>query len=118
MEDNKKGAKALKLPEGVTSDMVDVWKEKWGKNLRIIDLPTNDDENEFFTVIAHIPTRRTLSDWEKFADSNPNKSKEILVKNSLLTGVEQVMADDALFGTCSVALMEIVPVRKAIIKNF
>jgi hypothetical protein len=54
----------------------------------------------------------------KYADVNPKKAQEILVKQCLLTDKEQVMADDALFMTLVSQIAELIPIREARVKNF
>jgi hypothetical protein len=97
---------------------IDAWKEKYGQNkVKQLDLPLDDRGENFLTVYARVPDTRILSEWEKFSDKNPQKSKEILVKNCLLNEVDQVMADQDLFFSAVAAIGELIPIRKAIIKN-
>ncbi len=106
-----------KLPEGVSQEQWNSWKDKWGDKIKRIHLPLNDDNTEFFTVAAMVPSRKTLSDYEKWVDKNPDKSKDILITDCLVTGVDVVKADDVLFNSCVGAIAEMIPIRKAIIKN-
>jgi hypothetical protein len=105
------------LPAGITPEMIEGWKAKFGKRVKLIDLPLDENHKEILTVAALVPDRKTLSEWEKWSDKNPDKAKDILITNCLLTGVEQVKADDALFFTCATALGELIPVRKATIRS-
>jgi hypothetical protein len=50
-------------------------------------------------------------------DKNPDKAKEILVNACVLSGKEIVKADDGLFLGAFDAIVKLLPVRTAIIKN-
>ncbi len=111
METQKKGA-------DVTQEVIAAWTEKYGTGrIKQIDLPKDDLGSDYLKVYARVPDRRILSEWEKFSDKNPDKAKEILVKNCLLTDVEEVCADQDLFFCALQAITELIPIRKAIIKN-
>lgn len=86
--------------------------------LRTIELPLDDDGNDFIDVIVCIPTRTTMGEYLKYNNTNPAKAQEILVKNCLLTDKEQVIADDALFLTLVSALAELIPIRQKVIKKY
>lgn len=106
------------LFEGVSKEQLESFKEKYGSKLKHVRLPLDDDRNEFFDVIAIVPDRRIMGEFEKWMDKNPDKAKDILISNCLLSGKERVKADDDLFFTCANAIAELIPIRKAIIKNF
>jgi hypothetical protein len=102
----------------VTPEQVAAWKEKYGeKKLRIFQLPLDDNGDQTLDVYARVPDNRILSEWEKFSDKNPLRAKEILVRNCILTDTDQVLNDQGLFLSALSALTELIPVRKAIIKN-
>lgn len=93
--------------------------EKVGKdNLRRIELPLDDNNNEILEVIVCVPDRRTMGQYMKYQGVNPAKAQEILVKNCLLTDKDQVLADDALFMTCVSGLAELIPIREQKIKKY
>lgn len=107
-----------KLPEGVTPEMVKNWKEKYGEsNLKLISIPMDEKGEATLEVVAKVPDRRTLSEFEKWSEKDPDKAKSILITNCLLTKLEQVKADDALFFSATNAIAELIPIRKAAIKN-
>lgn len=108
----------LVLPMGVTPEMVTAWKERYGSDkVKIASLPKDDDGNEFLDVIVRVPDRKTLSEFEKWADKNPDKAKEIMVNACLLSNKEEVKVNDGLFFGAFDAIAKLMPVRSAIIKN-
>ncbi|TCN63681.1 hypothetical protein [Acetobacteroides hydrogenigenes] len=118
MAQQKDKAKEVKLPEGVTEEMMSAWKEKYGEDkVKIIALPKDDDGNEFLDVVATVPSRKAVGEFEKWLDRDPNKAKEILINSCLLTSKEQVKSDDGLFYAAFDGITQLLPVRKAIIKN-
>lgn len=107
-----------KLPEGITQEMIDEAKSKHGEgNVKYAELPLDDDGSDTLTVLMRRPTRKVIGEFEKWADSQPNKAKEILVNGTLLSHKDRVKADDGLFFGAFNAAVELMPVRKAIIKN-
>ncbi len=88
------------------------------KNLRRIELPTTELGNENIEVVCCIPDRRTMGQYLKYQNVNPAKAQEILVKNCILTDLETVMADDALFLTAVSALAELIPIREGKVKKY
>jgi hypothetical protein len=98
------------LPEGVTAEMVAEWKEKYGA-LKRADL--QDENGEFLrSVVMRTPTRKTIGEFEKWVDKQPNKAKEILVNGTLLLDKEAVKADDVLFSAAFSAAVELIPMGK------
>ncbi len=87
-------------------------------NLRRIELPLDDNNDEVLEVIVSVPDRRTMGQYMKYQAQNPAKAQEILVKNCLHTDKDQVLADDALFMTCVSALAELIPIREGRIKKY
>lgn len=93
--------------------------EKIGeKNLRRLELPTNDLGTEHIEVIACIPDRRVMGQYLKFQNVNPAKAQEILIKNCILTDLELILSDDALFLTAFGELTELIPIREGKIKKY
>jgi hypothetical protein len=111
-------SKKEQLPTGITQDQINDAKAKWGDDkVKIALLPIDDKSSESIGVLVKIPDRRIIGEFEKWIDKNPTKAKEILVKNSVLTRVDEVMADDGLFFAAVDAVAELMPLRKATIKN-
>lgn len=109
---------AIKTYPGITPEMISEAKAKYGEGkVKLADLPLDDDGDKFLTVLIRVPDRKTLSEFEKWADKQPDKAKEILLNACLLSHKDQVKADDNLFFTCTSAIAELIPIRKAIIKN-
>jgi hypothetical protein len=107
-----------KLPEGITKEMITVAKQKYGEDkVKYIDLPTDDEGNGTLTVLATVPSRSVIGQYQRFQTIDPKKADEIMVKNCLLSHKEMVLADDGLFYAVLNALGDLVPIRKGIIKN-
>lgn len=110
--------KTTVLPEGITQEMVDQAKAKHGEGkVKCIMLPKDDDNNEFLNVLAIVPSRSVVGQYRRYADSDPKKADEILVKNCLLSHKDEVLADDGLFFGAVTGLAELIPVRQGIVKN-
>lgn len=106
------------LPDGITQEMVNEAKAKYGeKKIALGTLPMDDEGENFLHVLLKVPDRNTLSEFEKWSEKNPKKSKEILVNSCLLSHKDEVKADDELFLTCVNAIADLIPVRKAIVKK-
>ncbi len=116
MEDETK--KGKKLPEGITQAMIDEVKQKHGEGkIRIADLPIDDEASGYKSVLVVVPSRTVLGQYRRYVDSDPKKADEILVKACLLSHKEEVLADDGLFNGALSAIADLIPVRKAILKN-
>lgn len=108
----------IKLPKDVTVEMLEGWKQRYGVGkVMIASLPTDDDGTEFFDVVVRTPDRKVLGEFEKWVDKNPDKAKEILINACVLSGKEAIKADDGLFLGAFDALVKLIPVRTAILKN-
>lgn len=106
------------LPEGITQEMIAEAKKKHGaEKIRLIDLPLDEAGTAYKTVLARVPDRPTVGQYRRFADADPKRADEILVKNSLLSHKEEVLADDGLFYGALEGIAQLIPVRKAIVKN-
>lgn len=110
--------KEKELPAGITAEMIAGAKTKHGDgNVKLLDLPLNDESTEFKTVLACVPSRAVLGQYRRFEDTDPKKADEILVKNCLLSHKDEVLADDGLFYGALTGIADLIPVRKAIVKN-
>ncbi|MBP1630870.1 MAG: hypothetical protein H6Q15_1763 [Bacteroidetes bacterium] len=106
------------LPAGVTAEEVKAWKERYGDDkIKIASLPIDDDGNDFLDVVVRVPDRKTVSEFEKWVDKNPDKAKEVMINACLLSNKEKVKANDGLFFGAFDALVKLMPIRTAIIKN-
>ncbi len=118
MAKESKTVGTVKLPEGVTQEMVDVWKKQNGEDkVKVAFLPLDDDNKEFHGVVLKVPGRRAMSMYEKFENKDPDKAKSLLINECCLYGKERVNSNDELFFTCFGAIAELMPIRKAVIKN-
>ncbi len=106
------------LPDGVTSDMIEAWKKRYGnEKVKLAEIPLDEDRSQFMAVICRVPDRKVMGEFEKWMDKDPNKSKEILINTCLLTEKEKVKEVDFLFyGACD-AITQLIPVAKSTIKN-
>lgn len=95
----------------VKQEVKEKLKTEYGNKLRSLLLPKDDYDTEYLEVLAVVPTRSTTGQFMKFITSDPKKAQEILVKNSLLTNKEEVLADDGLFSAAFGLVAELIPVR-------
>lgn len=117
MDTKKKEVKSL-LPEGITEEQVNAWKDRYGADkVKGASLPLDDNGENFLDVVVRAPGRKELSEFEKWVDRNPDKAKEILVNSCLLTRKDEVKASDDLFLAAFDAISQLLPIRKAVIKN-
>lgn len=63
-------------------------------------------------VVVSVPDRVVLGEYMKYAQTNPKKAQELLVKNCLHTDVNQVMASRHLFMGAVAAIAEIMPIAE------
>jgi len=106
------------LPEGITQAMINEAKVKHGADkVKFVTILDEDGNGEDLTVLAVVPSRTVTGQYRRYADTDPKKADEILVKACLLSHKEQILADDALFMGVLNGIAELIPIRKAIIKN-
>lgn len=106
------------LPAGITQAMIDEAVKLHGEDkVRLIDIMNEDGNAVELTVLAIVPTRTVLGQYRKFADNEPKRADEILVKACLLSHKEEVMANDGLFYAAVTGIAELISIRKAIVKN-
>lgn len=96
----------------VTAEQKKKLKDLHGDKLRSLLLPTDDDNENFMEVLAVIPDRNVVGQFQKFINTDPKKAQEILVKNTLKTSREEVLADDGLFYAAFGLIAELIPVRQ------
>jgi hypothetical protein len=102
---------------GTMPEQIAKWKDLWGNKVKLASLPLDDDGKEYLDVIVKAPDRNAMNEFEKWIDKNPGKAKEILVNACLLTRKDEVKASDDLFAGAFDAIANLIPIRKAIIKN-
>ena len=113
-----KNKEEIVLPEGITQTMIDEAKAKHGRDkVRIIELPLDDEATAYKAILAVVPTRTVVGQYRRYADTDPKKADEILVKACVLSSKDEVLADDGLFYGALTGVAELIPVRKAIVKN-
>ncbi len=106
------------LPDGITQETIDAWKMRYGQSkIKLGELPVDEDRTQFLAVVGRVPDRKTVGEFEKWMDKDPNKSKEILINACLLTEKDRVKQDDFLFYGAFDFLTNLLPVAKSNIKN-
>lgn len=117
MEKETKTTKVI-VAVGITAEMIAEAKAKHGEDkVKILSLPLDDSNIEYKDVLAVVPKRQVIGMYQRFADSDPYKAQEILVKNCLLSHKEEVLADDGLFFTALALIAKLIPVREGFVKN-
>ena len=81
----------------VSEEVKEQYKKEHGAKLRSLLLPKDDFDNEIIEVLAVVPSRNVVGQYLKFVNADPKKAQDILVKNTLVTHKEEVLADDGLF---------------------
>ena len=69
-------------------------------------------------MVAVVPDRATMSQYMKYSDTNPKKAQEILIKQCVVTHLEEVLQDDALFMTAVSLVADLIPIRDGRVKKF
>lgn len=87
-------------------------KENPGCKVVLVKMKDSEGKETVLEVLAKSPNRQTISEAEKWENTNPGKAKEIYVRNCVLTDVEQVMTDDNLFFQAYFAIMDLLPFQK------
>lgn len=107
------------LPQGITQEMIDAAKIKWPKEgeVKLAVLPRDEYGTAFLEVLLRRPCRTVMSEFTKFADKNPKRADDILIKSCLLSHKEEVLADDDLATAAVDAIAQMITVRKAELKN-
>jgi len=109
--------KENQLPTGVTQVDIDAWKEKYGSDKVCIATLVPDVPEKAMDVIIRIPDRAVYNQYDKWAATEPGRARDILVNSCLLSHKEIVKSDDELYFSCCFAIMELLPLHKAIVKK-
>lgn len=96
----------------VPAEQKEKLKSLHGDKLRSLLLPTDDENENYIEVLAIVPDRNIAGQFQKFIHTDPKKAQEILVKNSLKTSKEEVLADDPLFYAAFGLIVDLIPVRQ------
>ena len=109
--------KDIQYPAGITAEMIAEGKKKHGEGkVKLIDI-INDETSETKTVLAAVPSRTVIGQYQRYESIDPKKAQEILVKACLLSHKDEVLADDGLFFGALSGIAELIPVRRAVVKN-
>ncbi|MCL2328441.1 MAG: hypothetical protein FWC39_08000 [Bacteroidetes bacterium] len=107
-----------KLPVGITKEMVADAKVKYGADkVKYVEILKENSDDVDIVVLACVPSRHITGQWRRYCESDPKKADDILVKNCLLSHKEEVLANDYLFSGALNGIAELIPMRKAVVKN-
>jgi hypothetical protein len=99
---------------GISEEMIAAAKSKYGDNKIVtLDLPKDENETDFLTVLARKPDRQVKGEYLKWMEKNPNKADDILLNNCLLSHKEEVKADEGLISGAVDGLMKLFVIRTA-----
>lgn len=102
----------------ITKEIKEKLIAKHGKdNLRLIEVPTNEIETEFLEILVLVPDREIFSQYMKYIDVNFKKAADILIKATVLTSKEIILADDDLANSAAIAITELIEIRKSRVKK-
>ncbi|RKR83191.1 hypothetical protein BDD43_3393 [Mucilaginibacter gracilis] len=103
---------------GTTDAQIEDWKLLWGKDqVMKCELPLDDNGDAFLGAVLKAPDRKVLGEFEKWSDKNPDKAKEIMINGCFLTRKDEVKANAGLFAGAFDACAQLIPIRRAILKN-
>ena len=88
-----------------------------GKIKRVI-LDKDEKGKESIEVAVLVPSRSTQDEFMKFVDRDPGKAQKILVRNCLVSSIDEVHENDYLFNTCVSAIADLFQIGSYEIKNF
>ena len=86
--------------------------------LKRATLDMDENGKERLEVALLVPSRTTQDEFMKYVDKDPGKAKKILVRNCLVTNIDQVNNNDYLFETCVNAIAELFTIGAHEVKNF
>ena len=93
--------------------------KKYGaNNLKTLEIPKDENHNEFIDVVAVVPSRNVMGQYMKWADTNPKKASEIMVRGCVLSNRELIESDDFMFNTTVSLLAELIPIGQGRVKKF
>lgn len=96
----------------LSTEVIEKYKAKHGDKLRVLELPMDDDYEEHLEVLAVVPGRSVVGQFQRYKNQDPKKAQEILVKQCVLTSKEEILADDGLYYAAISALAELIPIRE------
>jgi len=117
-EAEKKQKAKIILPDGVTQEMIDAWKERYGADKIFLSTLSNEDNEELCKCIIRAPGRKELGEFEKWVDKNPDRAKEITVKACVLSpNKAEIIADQSKFLSAFDAIAAKFPIGRSSSKN-
>lgn len=106
----------LVLPQGVTPEMIEQWKQQYGNNKVKLKTVFVDDETPYMTV-TKVPGRDVVAEYFKWMDKDLLRANSVLIKNCVLHDKENILKDDALFFGVAKAITEDLPIARTETKN-
>jgi hypothetical protein len=106
------------LPLGITQEMMDAAKEKHG-TAKVFLLEDSEGINYGHVVMGR-PTANVISEWEKWLDKNPFKSRQVLINGTLCNRQEELKLwekNSEQYAALYDAATQMLPVGKATAKN-
>lgn len=77
-----------------------------------IEVPMDDEGKDVAVAFLKKPNRNVMAASMSFAESDPFKSNEILLKGCWLEGDERIQTDDDAFLSAQMLLQELISFRK------
>ena len=109
-----------KLPTGITQEMIDDAKNKYGEGkVKLAFLPYDDENTSSKAVLIHEPDLNVIGQYQQFSERSWKKANEILVKGCVIgkDDYNEIAANTGLFLAAVDACASMIPVRKSIVKN-
>jgi hypothetical protein len=115
MKTNQEEKKVVQaLPDGVTQEMIENWKNLYGK----VKLKTvYPEDREPFMTVTKVPDRKVISEYFKLMDKDFERANNVLIRNCVLHFKEEILKDDELFFMISRAITDDLPIGRTVTKN-
>lgn len=91
-----------------------------GKRIEVVTVDLNEEGTEQTDLLVQAPSRTVINEYEKWSERDPNKGRSILIRGCVLNADEAkaVEANDVAFYSLPNALVKLLPIAKATLKNF
>lgn len=97
----------------ITKELIEKKKTEYPEcKIAKVTYKAPDEKTVVMEGLVRSPNRQVISEADKWDTTNPGKTKEIYVRNCVLTDVEKVMADDNLFYQAYFAIVDMLPFQK------
>ena len=107
----------------ISAEVLETLKETYKSRIaqgkiKRVTLDKDEKGKESIEVAVLVPSRSTQDEFMKFVDRDPGKAQKILVRNCLVSSIDEVHENDYLFNTCVSAIAELFQIGSFEIKNF